>query len=96
MLEILHKGFETPELASTNLLSLLTLVLSLVTAAEGHLWVRTRERARKVTMVILTLCTTRNGVTEQLTEEVIEEAPPLPAYSMAARKLRRNASLHRF
>jgi len=90
MTEFLSKAFETPELASTNILSLLTLWLAVITAAEGHLWVRTHRAAKRITVVILTVVT-RKGVTK---ERVLVERPKdLPT---GAKRLHRNASIHHY
>lgn len=91
MTEFLSKAFETPELASTNVLSLLTLWLAVITAAEGHLWVRTHRAAKRLTVVILTVVT-RRGVTKERVEVV--EVPK--EYTAGAKRLHRNASIHRY
>lgn len=88
MTEILSKAFETPELASTNILSILTIWLSLVTAAEGHLWVRTREAAKRVTITVLV----RTGRKTYTVEKVVETKDLTPA----AKHLKRNASIHHY
>ena len=90
MPEFLTKAFETPELASTNILSLLTLWLAVITAAEGHLWVRVHRAAKRVTLTVLTVVT-RQGIVQ---EEVIEGSPR--QLRRAAQQLRRNASIQRY
>jgi hypothetical protein len=90
MFEMIATAFETPELASTNLLSILTLFLSITTAADAHLWRRTREAAKRVTVTVITRAVRQGDRTSITQTETIRETTP------AARRLHRNASIHRY
>lgn len=90
MIELFAKAFETPELASTNMLSILTLWLSITTVAEGHLWLRTRQAAVRATLKVLAAATRRGF--QKVEDEVEDIHPAKPA----AQRLHRNASIHRY
>lgn len=82
MIEILAQAFATPEVASTNVLSISSVVLAVGTYADARVWERTKNRAKKITNTVLRKQAPAPAVTRVITP--------------AARKLHRNASSHRF
>lgn len=83
MMEILAEAFSTPELASTNVLSLTSIILAGGTYADARVWERTKRRAAKIT-------------TKVLRKQAPAPAIAPPAVNVAAQRLHRNASSHRF